>query len=708
MKVEALLKAGMESGDIVQSGSRQAVFCEIKNGRAKLIVKGSSGPEFDFVDPDALEPVDGDVQEDVERYAEFWQYVKGMTADKLIKAGMLESIDLLKAAQSKAGKVLKPMTIIRDGKAVRTSRWVSVDKDKPKAGKINKDEEGNTVVAIGKRSKTYAALIPDKETFNAIQSGDQAALANYLQDRFWTAPVMQEQEVKTPFGKKKAVRPETGSVTVVNQLAAAFRKSKIEGYELEDLVQETALSLLENQENGKIKNVAYDKFPSYVASVMANLNRNLRRKSQVDKQTGTAIEDMAEFLSGGGDVADEYEAAEGRQIVKSTTDRIKSRLMDWIETTGVRNKADVPKVKSVVNQYFRGRNMNQIAESTGVDAGKVRNWLSRYVTANKQLDKIAREAGYSGRNAVPDFIQDWRQVNNFQKAVKIQRRGNLILVKGAVSDGDGEVEHEIFEKFDIHGLGIAIENPTGSVRTGFDEDGNPWETQMDYSYGYIMNTEGGDGEEIDVFVGSHLNAPHVYVITINEPGEGIEDKVFLGFENAAASMDCFEKHYSNPYALIDKVSEYTVQDFLQAVGSGKKSLAKAKAEIGETRQRKGGTFKKVAEGKWEPVGEGKGAGKKDDAKNAENKAGDKMKEPDVEGPKESFKHRMASALKDFVKNIAQALETTFAGQEATGEVGQTTGDLGTAAKKETAVRDEMRSKREAAERSKKKQQESSK
>lgn len=700
-----ILKAAgeFESGQIVSYDGKPAVYCEDKHGKAKLIVKGSSGPEFDFVPVGELEPYDGDIPEDFERYAGHWETLQGMDVTTLLKAANLEEAfaDLLKAGTE--GKVLVPMTIIRGGKAVRTHRWMNPkDAAKPDRGRVNKDSEGNTVVSIGKKSKTYQALIPSKETFKAIQGGDADALANYLQEKFWTSPIQTEQDIKTPFGVEKRVRPESGSVTVVNQLAAAFRKSKIEGYDLEDLVQETALSLLENQSNGKLQNVAYDKFPSYIASTMANLNRNLRRKSRIDKQVGTAIDDMAEYLSGGGDVAEAYEVAEAQQIVKKTTDRVKERLMDWIETTGVRNKKDVPVVKSVVNQYFRGRSSQAIANSTGVDEGKVRNWVSRYVTSNRQLDKIARDAGYSGRTAVKDFIDDWRQVNNFNKAVLV-RRGNLILRKadkgGDDWSGDESNEHGVFEKIDLHGLGIAIENPVGSIRSGVDENGVPWEIQMDHAYGFIMNTEGMDGEEIDVFVGPYQNSENVYVITIRDPKEGVEDKVFLGYRSGKEAMETFESHYSNPYDFVDKVSEYTLSQFLQAISSGKKSLAKAKAEVGETRTRKDGRkYRKVSEGQWELVSEGQGAGKKDAPGSQNDKQGQDQKGSkggEAQGPKESFKRRMADAVKNFVKNLAGALEDTFAGDSSVGGISETTGGLGEAAKKETEARDANRAKNKA-------------
>ena len=52
----------------------------------------------------------------------------------------------------------------------------------------------------------------------------------------------------------------------------------------------------------------------------------------------------------------------------------------------------------------------------------------------------------------------------------------------------------------IDGYNITIENPKGSERSGQDKDGKKWSITMNNTYGYILGTEGVDGDHIDVFL----------------------------------------------------------------------------------------------------------------------------------------------------------------------------------------------------------------
>ena len=60
---------------------------------------------------------------------------------------------------------------------------------------------------------------------------------------------------------------------------------------------------------------------------------------------------------------------------------------------------------------------------------------------------------------------------------------------------EGQKEAGNYQKghIKVDGLDITIENPKGSVRSGVDADGNPWEVTMNNTYGYIRGTESVDG-----------------------------------------------------------------------------------------------------------------------------------------------------------------------------------------------------------------------
>lgn len=99
------------------------------------------------------------------------------------------------------------------------------------------------------------------------------------------------------------------------------------------------------------------------------------------------------------------------------------------------------------------------------------------------------------------------------------------------------------------GLSIKIEYRRGQTRTGVDASGKEWARKMHADYGHIKNTEGTDGDEIDVYVGPDKAADTVYAITQLKAPEFKkfdEQKFMLGFKDAAAAKTCYLKHYPDP------------------------------------------------------------------------------------------------------------------------------------------------------------------
>lgn len=96
------------------------------------------------------------------------------------------------------------------------------------------------------------------------------------------------------------------------------------------------------------------------------------------------------------------------------------------------------------------------------------------------------------------------------------------------------------EHLKFAGLPIVIENPVGSTRFG---DG--WSVTMKHPYGYIARTEGTDGDEVDVFIGTNEKAAMAYVVHTKhrETGSYDEDKVFVGFNGADEAVDAFLDNY---------------------------------------------------------------------------------------------------------------------------------------------------------------------
>ena len=120
---------------------------------------------------------------------------------------------------------------------------------------------------------------------------------------------------------------------------------------------------------------------------------------------------------------------------------------------------------------------------------------------------------------------------------------------------------------------ITVENPKGSVRRGTDANGNPWETTMQNTYGYIRGTEGVDGDHIDVFLTNDIdgwNGRRVYVVDqYNEDGTFDEHKVMLGFNEEDEARDAYFSNYNNGWSDRHKIvmTSTNLEDFEKWIDS---------------------------------------------------------------------------------------------------------------------------------------------
>jgi hypothetical protein len=103
------------------------------------------------------------------------------------------------------------------------------------------------------------------------------------------------------------------------------------------------------------------------------------------------------------------------------------------------------------------------------------------------------------------------------------------------------------ERRTVHGLGIAIENPKGSVRKWRDpKTGESGETTIVTPYGYVEDTKGADGEEVDVFVGPHPESDKVFVINqrrVDDYRRFDEHKVVLGARTIDEARSIYLRNY---------------------------------------------------------------------------------------------------------------------------------------------------------------------
>lgn len=136
-----------------------------------------------------------------------------------------------------------------------------------------------------------------------------------------------------------------------------------------------------------------------------------------------------------------------------------------------------------------------------------------------------------------------------------------------------------------HGLNVLIETKAGETREGTDADGKPWSIKMTRDYGELPDTNGVDGDPVDVFLGPDAEAKYVYVIHTMAPPdfeEFDEDKCFLDFSSEAAARKAFYDNYTQP-EFFGSLERFPVETFIDKVKSTEKKAKPISVVVDEIR-----------------------------------------------------------------------------------------------------------------------------
>ncbi len=114
----------------------------------------------------------------------------------------------------------------------------------------------------------------------------------------------------------------------------------------------------------------------------------------------------------------------------------------------------------------------------------------------------------------------------------------------------------------INGVGISVENPEGSTRSGTDADGKAWSNTMQWHYGYAKRTVGSDDEQQDVFVkpGTALDyTGPVFVVDQIDPKTGKHDeyKSMVGAKSPMEARKAYMGHYAKDWKGLKNVTAMT-------------------------------------------------------------------------------------------------------------------------------------------------------
>ena len=129
-------------------------------------------------------------------------------------------------------------------------------------------------------------------------------------------------------------------------------------------------------------------------------------------------------------------------------------------------------------------------------------------------------------------------------ALQLQKALGKALGKPRFCRKGGEVTPAEYQ-----GISLLIDRPKGFVQHGVSAEGLPWTREYQCDYGYIPDTQGGDDEPLDVFLGEEdLTSVVAYLIVqVNDKGDFDEFKLMLGFRDGESALAMYLKHVPAKY-----------------------------------------------------------------------------------------------------------------------------------------------------------------
>lgn len=195
--------------------------------------------------------------------------------------------------------------------------------------------------------------------------------------------------------------------------------------------------------------------------------------------------------------------------------------------------------------------------------------------AGEQSGKSSAEP--NGKSTVSDGKGNTLLSDKQGKGAESSLVGRIAKAEATVNTEPTEAQKEAgnYRKghVNVEGFDVTIEQPKGSIRRGKDADGNPWESKMNNTYGYIRGTESVDGDHIDVFLSDTPEEGNVYVVDQYEPdGTFDEHKVMYGFPDAEAARTAYLSNYEEGWDKTRRIDVTGVskEGFKKWIGSSRR------------------------------------------------------------------------------------------------------------------------------------------
>lgn len=294
----------------------------------------------------------------------------------------------------------------------------------------------------------------------------------------------------------------------------------------------------------------------------------------------------------------EQRAAEEAAMAKSLNTP-PTNMSEWVDHVLARARTS-GKMSAIVKSY--GREVPVIIASLTRSKrhealiGNFRG-LERRRLSLRQMDQIAKQFGAVRLRTVRS-LSAGKQTSESTKQEQGTRSNPAPATKAGLKQASAQVDKNPSpdQKFannyahghaEWNGLGYSMETPIGGERTAaeLDENGKPiWKAKLPegVSYGYFKNTEGADGEGVDVFMGPNPESETVWVIDQQDAGTKAfdEHKVMAGFESRIDAVKAYKQSFSDGkgWARIKDVTQMTIEELKKALKSmwQKKPIYKGK------------------------------------------------------------------------------------------------------------------------------------
>jgi 5'(3')-deoxyribonucleotidase len=179
------------------------------------------------------------------------------------------------------------------------------------------------------------------------------------------------------------------------------------------------------------------------------------------------------------------------------------------------------------------------------------------INFNQKIDKII--------DTIDDIFNDKKEVESVNKQLS-EMEVNTEPTEEQKKSGNYKKGEIVFK-----GMRIKIENPKGSIRFGFSDNGVKWVQRMNHHYGYIAGTDGADNDPVDCFIGPKLNASRAFVVNQGYNEMFDEHKIMLGFENIDEAEDAYFSNYKKGWDGLMSIKQTNTKQLREWLRSGNKN-----------------------------------------------------------------------------------------------------------------------------------------